>query len=833
MAALTSAQSGNWTSASTWGGSTPADGDTFTITAGHLITVNSDVTETNGYGDITCHGKLFLDSGSVFRLNGRLTVRAISKTTYFAEGNASSGGTFEMNSGSTLEIRGSNSDQHSLWLETERYASIICNGSEKNLNTTLSGDHSFNQDYFSVSSATDFAAEDWLTIFRRDVDYRASTDEGFWVHDVDTQNNRIYFRQFVSPTAVISSSSGSTITVDNAKVFRVGYKLIFGTGANRNVRTVTSINRVTNVITLDSSVTGTVTGQTVYQTGNEKTHLNGSMVKRMATTLTTAITTANSTDQIIVGNASDINVGDYILLDVNNDTDTGWDYDSKYLVTAKSGNTLTLDDQVRHLHKVGSLVTILTRDTQIKAVDTASTTRVFIYIERWNSSNGYQRPVRFQNVWFQGLGRNTSSTYYAGFTVAGYTAILGDDNADYSFESRVDSCVYDSPNYRSTYTGFSFRDTRYIRYRNNVAYNSDKGYWGYSGNYNARLTNNYSTRNLYSGFQTDGWYDPYTRIAYMYLTRSDDYGFMVSHFREKHIIRHIILLNHEQRPVYTYYQMYDGAVFERFLIDGYRRLPNIGFGGKITFLDSKIRPNRWDGSAADGSGQVYSNYSVEGSNDGRLNYDKNGGKSSFCEFIEWNFEQDSLVQMQGNMLREWVADGSYWDVDVLDDSYKGFTETVYVPAGTTVRISCDVQCIEGNTATRPYLFAKSGNGGIRMGRFQNGYTGYTTEATSTNTSGSIQGETGFVERVQYTAASHGAWETKEITVQPQKKGYLLHVGIYNTSTNLREEGFKMRDIKILQDITTNMPVTNLIGQKNGVQRRANFTSAKKRISGRI
>ena len=38
MASLTSNQSGNFTASATWGGSTPADGDTFTIAAGHSVT---------------------------------------------------------------------------------------------------------------------------------------------------------------------------------------------------------------------------------------------------------------------------------------------------------------------------------------------------------------------------------------------------------------------------------------------------------------------------------------------------------------------------------------------------------------------------------------------------------------------------------------------------------------------------------------------------------------------------------------------------------------------------------------------------------------------------
>ena len=37
MAARTSQQSGNFTASATWGG-TPADGDTFTISAGHSVT---------------------------------------------------------------------------------------------------------------------------------------------------------------------------------------------------------------------------------------------------------------------------------------------------------------------------------------------------------------------------------------------------------------------------------------------------------------------------------------------------------------------------------------------------------------------------------------------------------------------------------------------------------------------------------------------------------------------------------------------------------------------------------------------------------------------------
>ena len=74
MAALTSAQSGNFTASATWGGTAPSDGDTFTVTAGHSVTCSTVLMPTNGYGDITVHGKWSMISGSQFKLNGRATV---------------------------------------------------------------------------------------------------------------------------------------------------------------------------------------------------------------------------------------------------------------------------------------------------------------------------------------------------------------------------------------------------------------------------------------------------------------------------------------------------------------------------------------------------------------------------------------------------------------------------------------------------------------------------------------------------------------------------------------------------------------------------------------
>jgi len=837
MALLTSAQSGNWTSSSTWGGSTPSDGDTFTITAGHLVTVDSDERPTNGYGDITCHGKLFIASGGRLKMNGRITVRASGKTSYFTEGVSTSGGMFEMEDDTILEIAGDNAAQHGIWVETEKWTSIQCQGSSKNHRTTLSGEHDYNSSYLSVSNASNFAAGDWITVFRRDVDYRVCTDEGFFIHDVDTDNNRIYFKQFVTPEATISAVNGSTITVDNAKVFRVGYKLVFGTGFNRNVRTVTAIDKNKNIITLDSAPSGTVTGLVAYQTGNEKIHLDGSIVKRMATTVTTAITSADSTTELVVGDASDISVGDEIIVDVNNDTDTNWDYDTKYTVTSKSGNTLTLNDQLRYTHKVGSIVTIVTRDCVIRAADTSSDTRVFIYIERWtDSTNGIVRRVRFQDVHFKGLGVNTSSTYYNGFMIGGRTSFLQEDSSadGRDYESRVDSCVYDSPNNVRSYSAFATRDTYYLVFRNNVSYDNERGWWGYGGNYDMRFTNFYSTRHEYTGWHTDGWYNVYPRLEYIYITRVDDYAMILNHLREVMHVRHIKLLNNEQRGFYNFYRMGDNVVVERLEQDGYRYPPLVGAsGGRMVFLDSKIQPNRWDGSAADGSGTVFSNYILAPNTDDRAQYMRNGGKLAFAEFINWSFEEGTLAQMGGTGIRVWNNDEQYWDVQAASDTNGGFFESAYIPANTKVRVSCEVQCTSDFGGTRPYLVAVPNRSGYRMGRYINSGSD-STVLNSTQTSSSLAGDLGFREQSQYSAACLGAFEEGQLTIQPQPKDYILVAGVYHSSTNIREEGYKMKDIKILLEQNTNMPITSFYAQHtNPVKVRSSFTPSKKRISGRI
>ena len=845
MALLTSAQSGNWTSSATWGGVTPADGDTFTINRGHKVTVNSDVIQTNGFGDIAVYGNLHFETNAQFRLNGRITVWGQNDGNYnsnkwFIDGDNTTGGLLSMTgSNVTLEVRGTNADQHGIWIETERFASMKLDGDEKKTTTALAASASVLDSHLSVDDSTGFAAGDWIAVYREgNQDDRVLGDEGFWVHDVDSGNDRIYFRQFVSPTAVIAAASGATITVDNSKVFRVGYKLIFGTGNNRNVGTVTDINYSKNIITLDTSITGTVTGETVYQTGAETVHPIDDAVQKIATTITTAIETVDSTNQITVGSANDISVGDVILIDVNNDVDFSWDYDSQYTVTAKSGNTLTLDDQVRHIHKVGSLVNILTRHITIKGVDTSTDTRPFLYVEYWTDhTNAHTRHIRLKNIRFTQWGNNTNSTYYRGVMIAGYNSEYRDDagsDGRYQFQSKLQGCVIDNCNTpHQSYTGFTLRHPYGFVFRNNTAYHAGAyPLWQWSSQLNVKWYNNYGTRSSYCIHYNDANYEPYSDTAYNYYTRSDDYGMLMHQNREGIVYRHIILLNHEQRPFYMYYTA-NNTSFYRVYMDGYRSFPHHGeANGPVNWIDCYFG-NRWFKDIKTGvNGLVDTNrYLAYASMPGRAHYSRNPGGLSYGAFYEFNHEYDVKADLFGGGMRIYDPDERVYKIIEMNASdYPVFISSIFVPANTTVRLSAFFKGENNTNYNFPYLFARQQIAAYNFGRYITDYTDQTTILTSSDTRVQNSSRIGFREQIQFSSACRGAWEEKQLTVQPKTSSYMLVYGIHMHSNNSEEIGY-LRDINVYLDKAPKLIQNNMPGKRINV--RNSFTELKKRISGRL
>lgn len=842
MASLTSSQSGNWTSSTTWGGSTPADGDTFTIAAGHKVTINSDNRPTNGYGDITVFGNLHFDTNAKFRMKGRITVEGsnqdYSTGTQFTEGVSTSGGLLSGNgSNIVLEFSGSNDDQHGIWIQNETFASMKLVGTEVRTNTTLSSEASIKDEYITVNSSDNIAAGDWLSIYLDgNQDNRVLGDEGCWVHDVDSGNNRIYIRQYVSPTATITRVNNDKIFVDNARVFRVGYKLIFGTGSNRNVRTITEIGLKNNRITLNSSVTGTVVGETVYQTGLEKKHPSGRTVLKMATTLTTAVA-ADDTNQITVGSSGDLAVGDTIVVDVNNDTDTNWDYRAHYTITAKSGNTLTLDTTLANARKVGSVVTKLNRDFVIKGVNDSSDTRCFLYVEYWTDFNkAHTRHIHLKNIEFTQWGGNTKSTYYRGVVIAGYNSEYRDNESSdnrYAFQSRVEGCTVHSVNREDSYLGLSVRHSHGFLSRNNICYDtSNHGFWMWSSNHNVKFYNNYCTRTAYSTFHADSVYEPYSEYAYLYGTRSDDYGFFVHHHAESIPIRHVILLHHEQRPMYIFWAQNNNE-FNRIYIDGFRQHPYIGDrGSSVIFTDSYVG-NKWYKSL-DGQTNGIVNSSAYWCSTGassRNHYLRNAGHNCKSTWYDLQFESGKMMvsHQDGAVITDSVERTKHmYSFGSTDDP--AFVDSMYIPAGTTVRLRCRMKGENSTSYSFPYLFGRKLMNGNTGGRYQTAYTNQTSFRTSSDSEVVNSPQLGWVDRVRFTSAMRGASEEAQLTISPQNYSYMLVYGI-SLNGDCHQEKFEFETIDILFDKAPKGINQTPAGKK--IKVRSTFTPQKKRISGRI
>ena len=308
MATITSTQTGNWHDTSTWvGGSIPAADDLVVVAHGHRVTVSTNIQSTRT-GDVTIDGNLHFANGGKMHLHGRMTVNNTSNHNNtageFVEGTSSSGSLLSMVAGSEIKISGNNNDQHGIQIASRTWCGVDIDGGEPTLKTELNGNHAQRSFALTVDSATNFAAKDLISIYRREEDYRLKNDECFYIHDVDTSNNKIYFRHFVSPLATdtgypkIQAVSGNTITLNDSSVFRVNYQIIFGTGNNRNVRLITAINNDTNVVTVGADlVTSTsdvdndpsLIGEDVFVTGTEKYHLNDSHVRRLSSTITNLV----------------------------------------------------------------------------------------------------------------------------------------------------------------------------------------------------------------------------------------------------------------------------------------------------------------------------------------------------------------------------------------------------------------------------------------------------------------------------------------------------------------------------------------------------------------
>ncbi len=845
MANLTSSQSGNWATSSTWGGSTPADGDTFTIAQGHKVTVNSDQRAGTGFGNILVRGCLHFATNGKIRMNGRITVQGNASTDYsksggvsaqdFTEGGGSSGALLSATGNNIhLEFEGTDADQHGIWVENISYSSWKFIGDDSVTTTELSAVANTNDDYITVDSATGFGIGDWIAIYNNGhANSYAHNDEGLWVHDVDTSNNRIYVKKFVGPKAIVSSASGTSLVVDYTKIFRIGYKIIFGTGSNRNIKTITAINPTTNTLTLNSSISGTISsGTEVYETGLDKKHAVDCKVRKNSAVLTSAGAVGDTT--VTVSDATDISVGDTINIDVNNDVDTNWDYNSEYSVTNKSGNTLTISPALEHVRKVGSLVQRLNRSITIEGVDTD--VRAFCYVEYDTDSNrAGTREIGLKDIRWYRMGGNTNNSFYRGACmVAGYNSDYHTDfatNSRQDYQSGYQNCVVHDSNNKSNYTGMNSRHAIGFIWRNCVSVNAgERAYWQWSSHYNVQFVNNYGTRSSYATVDNGAMYDA-PEYAYNYSTRSDDYAWLLHHMRNINSIHNNIFLNHEQRPFYVYYQS-PGIQFRRMHFDGFRNIPYIGAGGGfVEFRDSYFQ-NKWykqiPGTYAgytDTFGVVDANDYLGNSGwDSRADYTRNPGFSMLSEWFDWNFEENHRAVVEAaNLIWQENNDKIWTLINLRTEHALACQSHIVVPANTTVTITGEYKGQDSGSYTRPYLTARKANERW-MGRYN--LNDSSTFSVSSSTDVKNSNVYGFLEQTQFTTASYGAWEQKTLTLAAQKYSYKLITGYRIDSDNQEEIGY-VKDLEITLGSKTKMK------SRHFESRSIHSGASKKRISGRI
>ncbi len=843
MANLTSSQSGNWASSSTWGGSTPADGDIFTISQGHKVTVNSDQRAGTGFGDILVRGCLHFDTGGKIRINGRVTVQGNGSADYsktdgvsaqdFTEGGSSSGALLSATGNNIyLEFEGTNADQHGIWVENISYSSWKFIGDDSVTTTELSAIANPGDEYITVDSTTGFGLGDWVAIYNtNNARPEEQADEGCWVHDVDASNNRIYTKKFVGPKAIVSSASGASLTVDHANIFRVGYKIIFGTGSNRNVRTITAISGST--LTLNSNISGTISsGTEVYETGLDKKHAVDRKVRVNAHVLTSAAAVNDTT--VTISDATDILVGDYINIDVNNDVDTNWDYNSEYIVTAKSGNTLTLNTAIGNIRKVGSLVQRLNRSINIVGVD--EDVRAYCLVEYYTDSNrAGTREIGLKDCrWWQ-MGGNENNNYYKGAVfVAGYNSDYRsfETNSTQDYQSKYENCVVHKSNNRSNYTGMNTRHSQGFVWRNCISVNAgNQGYWQWSSHYNMQFMNNYCTRNAYANLDNGAMYDS-PEYGYNYLTRSDDHAVLLHHMRNICNVHNNILLHSEQKPLYIYYQT-GGIQFRRMHIDGFRSIPYVGMGGgQAHFVDSYIQnkyykqiPGTYAGYT-DTFGIVdSSDYFGNSGWDSRADYTRNPGFGMYSEYSDWNFEEGSIAMIEAANLVWQKSSSKIWGLaNLRTETAIALQSHVYVPANTAVTITGEFRGEDNGNYSKPYLIAKKVSNRF-LGKYELNDSG--TFSTSNDTAVKNSNIYGWLDQSQFTSTSQGAWEQKTMTITAQKYAYKLVAGYRVDSDNQEEIGY-IRELNIA--LSGDSKVTR---SKNFESRSIRSGASKKRISGRI
>jgi len=779
MATITSAQSGNFNATTTWvGGVVPIDADSFVIATGHTVTYNVSTPVTNGFDNSTINGILQSQAGAstTLRMNGRLNIRT--------------NGTYHARAGHKLQFRGTAAESHILYLFNETDASLIMEGSDGMPTTTLSAGANEKSTSFAFTSAANFAVGEWFSIFNNTTTYTGNAgahtlrDEGFWIHDI--VSNTVYFRQFVGPESTVVSASGTALVVQNSKVFRVGQIIIFGTGANRNIHTITAINYSTHTLTLSGSVTGTVTGLTVYETGSDKIHAASDKVRKVAT-VTTASSTSTATT-ITVANANMFAVNDEIWVEARSEcggtTDGNWNaYGAdtgpryRHVVSSVSGNVLTLTAQVGYNVVLGALITRLTRDVVVEPI-TPNTDRYGVFVQAFTTN--YTRKLILKDVFFRYIGSSQGQA-------EGGVFIQSSSHASTNSPAVTLTNTIPARSQEPWLEGLTLTGSNLTRDLGGL----------YNGSRYGQLRCCISVGIFNSGI-VPGWYNSGPCAYNCIVAGSNSWGFRSEHlaewgemgycyssrnFRQARIIQydtnlglhHFIADASNQEGIY--FSVQSSPSNYKIKSTGSRWGPFTERSSAITVYSQHTRLSGLASENSDPPGTTQRSF-FHGTHIDR------GPNRSFMTSLEHNFEYDAIRQFGYGTERYWDQAESAWRVlnsTELSDYGIGFFVSLYIPSNVTVNAECSIKLYNPYSGNFPRFEARDIMSGVGPNRFENAGGAYSSAFV------------GGSQSVQYTSGTE--YQSQTLTISPVAFPRNINIGVHVDNVNA-SEGYWMRPINI-------------------------------------
>jgi len=802
MAVITSAGTGNFSTGATWvGGVAPVDGDSFIIAAGHTVAVDSGISiPASGYADSQINGILqHAASGtSTIRMNGVLTVNG--------------GGTYHMRGDAVLEFTGTTSDVHGIRIAAENAASFIAEGEDGMPSTTLSTGQSEGATSLSVASGTNFAPGEWIAIFNNTTAQTGNAgnttlrDEGFWIHEIS--GNTIYFRQFVGPESTVVSGENNIIYVANAKIFREGQKVIFGTGVNRNIHTITTINYGANQLTLSGDVVGIVAGLPIYETGSDKIHGANDKVRKVATVTTVAATSTDTT--ITVANSNKFTAGDEIWVEQRSgqgsNTDRAWNEygrDSSILtVSSVSGNIITLTAPIGYNVPVGALVTRLSRRVQVRT----TTDSDYGYFYDLNYTSNYNKKRIIKDVYFRRMGissngdargiylRSQNSTNSLPVTITEQVPSWNQQGWHEGITLRHSGSTQD-------WSGYFIQSPRYAQFRCCFCCNSKDGF-GTTGAAGVCLYNSISANNDRWNARIESlseWYE----IGYNYFSRGNDGCVRLIPVYENGIGHHHLISDASNNYAIQAYNNMRGLPLYKCKFTGYR----YGIYNENSLIDSLY--SYFEPVSG------YARPTINGTTQAGFYYQQmDRGHNGYSAFnsIEHNFEYDAVTQYSYNTERLWDTNEDAWRVYNRYDNSDygvGWSESIFVPSGTTLRARAQIKLAPNYSGNYPRFEARSTQSNVGPNQLGN---------TGGNWSSFL---TGGNSVTQFTISAQNAYQTREITVGAVNFPRYIQVGVHVDSSNA-SEGYWMKEIEIYLDKPYLIPALSCVNSGSGPRYHTGF-----------